>query len=119
MSKFKKLLETHSTEEFPSPLPAETLASTSVLDQSDGAPKPVPKKISAQAYKIPESTLSVKPTFRSSHPSKEDPIYTKTTLYIRQELLQQVKQHLLQSQHTTDLSELVETLLESWLQLNP
>ncbi|MFS8854790.1 hypothetical protein NW851_02215 [Synechococcus sp. H55.7] len=66
---------------------------------------PPPKKLSAQAYKIPE------PPEAPAKPNGAE--YVKLTAYIRKETHRAVKRLLLESDQ--DLSELIEALLAQWL----
>ncbi len=85
MSKFKRLLDR----------------------QPEGIPaRPAPKKLSAQAYKIPEPP-------EAPGPSPNGAEYVKLTAYIRKETHRAVKRLLLESDQ--DLSELIEALLAQWL----
>ncbi|MEN9222186.1 MAG: hypothetical protein Q6M04_07085 [Thermostichus sp. BF3_bins_97] len=94
MSKFERLLET----------------------QSEGIPaRPAPKKLSAQAYKIPEGkpTPEQPEATDSLRPRPNSPEYVKLTAYIPKETHRAVKRILLESDQ--DLSELIEALLTQWL----
>jgi len=78
--------------------------------QPEGIPaRPAPKKLSAQAYKIPEPPEA--PT--GIRPSPNGAEYVKLTAYIRKETHRAVKRLLLESDQ--DLSELIEALLAQWL----
>ncbi|ABC98416.1 hypothetical protein SYN65AY6LI_03715 [Synechococcus sp. 65AY6Li] len=84
MSKFKRLLDR----------------------QPEGIPaRPAPKKLSTQAYKIPE------PPEAGAKPNSSE--YVKLTAYISKETHRAVKRLLLESDQ--DLSELIEALLAQWL----
>jgi hypothetical protein len=95
MSKFERLLDIH-----PEGIPS----------------RPAPKKLSAQAYKIPDNTLAPEPpeapeSLRPPKPNSSE--YVKLTAYIPKDTHRAVKRVLLESDQ--DLSELIEALLSQWL----
>ncbi|NJK63334.1 MAG: hypothetical protein HC921_12215 [Synechococcaceae cyanobacterium SM2_3_1] len=82
-------------------------------------PRAVPKKVSAQAYKIPESHPGVtapppQNSIAQVLPARDDLDYVKITAYIRKPTQLQVQQRLLE-QGEMDLSELIDRLLKQWL----
>ncbi|MCF2970734.1 hypothetical protein L1047_05935 [Synechococcus sp. Nb3U1] len=86
--------------------------------QPEGIPsRPAPKKLSAQAYKIPDNnTLAPEPPeppepLRPPKPNSSE--YIKLTAYIPKDTHRAVKRILLESDQ--DLSELIEALLTQWL----
>lgn len=102
--------------------------------QPEGIPsRPAPKKLSAQAYKIPDTTPAPQPveapvpvnaprlpqedsgtesmSLRSPKPNSCE--YIKLTAYISKDTYRAVKRVLLESDQ--DLSELIEVLLTQWL----
>ncbi|MCJ2543507.1 hypothetical protein [Thermostichus vulcanus] len=85
--------------------------------QPEGIPsRPAPKKLSAQAYKIPDTTLAPEPpeateNLRPPKPSSSE--YVKLTAYIPKDTHRAVKRILLEADQ--DLSELIEVLLTQWL----
>ncbi|MEN9226042.1 MAG: hypothetical protein Q6L60_09630 [Thermostichus sp. HHBFW_bins_43] len=84
--------------------------------QPEGIPaRPAPKKLSAQAYKIPDSKPVLEPLDRSENPRPKpnSSEYVKLTAYIPKETHRAVKRILLESDQ--DLSELIEALLTQWL----
>ncbi len=92
--------------------------------QPEGIPsRPAPKKLSAQAYKIPEGKLTPEQPeapvrasgmeSMSLHPKPNSSEYVKLTAYIPKETHRAVKRILLESDQ--DLSELIEALLTQWL----
>lgn len=127
MSKFRKLLQSESET---GPAPPEPTASPSPSAgvpprvqipprPSAKKPKAVPKKVSAQAYKIPEAhpgVASPQPQNSISHvlAARDDLDYVKITAYIRKATQLQVQQRLLE-QGEMDLSELIDRLLKQWL----
>ncbi|MGY2880545.1 hypothetical protein [Thermostichus sp. OS-CIW-28] len=80
--------------------------------QPEGIPaRPAPKKLSAQAYKIPEPKPTLEQPEAGAKPNSSE--YVKLTAYIPKETHRAVKRLLLESDQ--DLSELVEALLSQWL----
>ncbi len=118
MSKFKKLLEARDSASTPS-IPT-TPADTPTLDPASPPESPsgkVPKKISAQAYKIPETVKPTQPSTSTPAGSlpKEEAAYLKTSIYLRKHTFKSA-QAILHEQGEQDLSELLESLLSDWVQ---
>ncbi len=131
MSKFRKLLQSQSET---GPVSSEPTASPEAPPSPTGGvpprvqisprpstqkPRAVPKKVSAQAYKIPESHPDVAspPPQNSISPAlaaRDDLDYVKITAYVRKPTQLQVQQRLLE-QGEMDLSELIDRLLKQWL----
>ncbi|MEN9229579.1 MAG: hypothetical protein Q6L68_01620 [Thermostichus sp. DG02_5_bins_236] len=85
-----------------------------LLDIQGIPSRPAPKKLSAQAYKIPDLTTAPEPveapeTLRKPGSAE----YVKLTAYVSKDTHRAVKRALLESDQ--DLSELIEVLLTQWL----
>ncbi|MEN9203341.1 MAG: hypothetical protein Q6K80_03960 [Thermostichus sp. DG_1_6_bins_120] len=85
-----------------------------LLDIQGIPSRPAPKKLSAQAYKIPDPPPLpelVEPP--ETLPKSSSAEYVKLTAYVSKDTHRAVKQALLESDQ--DLSELIEALLSRWL----
>jgi hypothetical protein len=104
-----RLAELRGPEAPPSPAPVETPLPRAPKPISKPSPKPEVSPVESETVGRRGRPLG------SKTGKKSDEEYCPTTIYIRKETRKRVKQALLYAESTEDVSELVEGLLQDWL----